>query len=116
MADIRRLERTLGETVTWNKARRNFLAKFIVTKRERLEKLLALLTVAFCWADIIGQWLARTNPIKIKKHGRLAKSLFRQGFDYLRPANFRRPFRTKTFSVASDNFSFVPQTLNRIKL
>ena len=30
MADIRRLERTLGENVTWNKARINFLAKFII--------------------------------------------------------------------------------------
>jgi hypothetical protein len=55
-----------------------------VTERERLEKLLALLTVAFCWAYLAGQWLARSNPIKIKKHGRLAKSLFRHGFDYLR--------------------------------
>jgi len=55
-----------------------------VTERERLEKLLALMTVAFCWAYIAGEWLARTTPIKIKKHGRLAKSLFRHGFDYLR--------------------------------
>jgi len=30
MADIRRLERTLGENVTWNKARINFLAKFVI--------------------------------------------------------------------------------------
>ncbi len=30
MADIRSLERTLAENVTWNKARRNFLAKFVV--------------------------------------------------------------------------------------
>ncbi len=55
-----------------------------VTERERLEKLLALLTVAFCWAYMAGDWLARTSPIKIKKHGRLAKSIFRHGFDYLR--------------------------------
>lgn len=55
-----------------------------VTERERLEKLLALLTVAFCWAYLAGEWLARTSPIKIKKHGRLAKSLFRHGFDHLR--------------------------------
>ncbi|HYE75018.1 MAG TPA: IS4 family transposase [Blastocatellia bacterium] len=55
-----------------------------VTKRERLEKLLALLTLAFCWAYITGEWLARATPIKIKKHGRLAKSLFRHGFDHLR--------------------------------
>jgi hypothetical protein len=55
-----------------------------VIKRERVEKLLALLTVAFCWAYLAGEWLARTTPIKIKKHGRLAKSLFRHGFDHLR--------------------------------
>lgn len=30
MADMRRLERTLAENVTWNKARINFLAKFTV--------------------------------------------------------------------------------------
>src|SRR5215213_5440285 len=30
MADIRHLERTLAENVTWNKARLNFLAKFIL--------------------------------------------------------------------------------------
>ena len=55
-----------------------------ITERERLEKLLALLTLAYCWAYLAGQWLARTVPIKIKKHGRLAKSIFRHGFDYLR--------------------------------
>lgn len=55
-----------------------------ITEKERLEKLLALMTLAYCWAYIAGQWLTRTNPIKIKKHGRLAKSLFRHGFDYLR--------------------------------
>ncbi len=55
-----------------------------ITERERLEKLLALMTVAFCWAYLAGEWLAHANPIKIKKHGRLAKSLFRHGFDYLR--------------------------------
>lgn len=55
-----------------------------VSRRERLEKLLALLSIAFCWAYLAGEWLAQTNPIKIKKHGRLAKSVFRHGFDYLR--------------------------------
>ena len=55
-----------------------------ITKRERLEKLLALLTIALCWAYMTGEGLARSNPIKLKKHGRLAKSLFHHGFDYLR--------------------------------
>lgn len=68
-----------------------------VIKKERLEKLLALLTVAFCWAYIAGQWLARTSPIKIKKHGRLAKSLFRHGFDYLRRILCNQDCLTKRF-------------------
>ena len=55
-----------------------------LTEKERLEKLLALMTLAYCWAYLAGQWLARAKPIKIKQHGRLAKSLFRHGFDYLR--------------------------------
>jgi len=55
-----------------------------LTHKERLEKLLALVTLAFCWAYIVGEWLAKTEPLKIKKHGRLAKSVFRHGFDYLR--------------------------------
>src|SRR5215210_5857364 len=68
-----------------------------VTERERLEKLLALLTLAFCWAYIAGVWLARTTPIKIKKHGRLAKSLFRHGFDHLRRILCNQDCPTKRF-------------------
>jgi hypothetical protein len=68
-----------------------------VTRWERLEKLLALMTVAFCWAYIAGEWLARTTPIKIKKHGRLAKSLFRHGFDYLRRILCNQDCRPKRF-------------------
>jgi hypothetical protein len=68
-----------------------------VTERERLERLLALLTVTFCWAYIVGEWLARSNPIKIKKHGRLAKSLFRHGFDYLRRILCNQDCLTKRF-------------------
>ena len=68
-----------------------------VTRRERLEKLLALMTVAYCWAYIAGEWLARTNPVKIKKHGRLAKSLFRHGFDYLRRILCNQDCLTKRF-------------------
>lgn len=51
---------------------------------ERLSKLLALLTIALCWALTTGEWLTSQTPIVIKKHGRLAKSIFRTGFDHLR--------------------------------
>ena len=51
---------------------------------ERLSKLVALMTLALCWAVKTAEWLHRTSPIKVKKHGRLVKSIFRYGLDHLR--------------------------------
>ncbi|MGL5075574.1 MAG: IS4 family transposase [Waterburya sp.] len=51
---------------------------------ERLSKLIALMSLALCWAVKTGEWLHQLNPIKVKKHGRQAKSIFRYGLDYLR--------------------------------
>lgn len=50
---------------------------------ERIEKLIALLAIALSWAYLIGLWVAKQTPIKIKKHGRKEKSFFRCGLDYL---------------------------------
>ena len=55
-----------------------------LTDVERLSKLLALLSLALCWVFLIGEWLHQLKPLRLKKHGRKAKSLFRYGFDYLR--------------------------------
>jgi hypothetical protein len=55
-----------------------------VTDPERLQKLVALLALSFCWAVVVGAWLAAQKPLKVKKHGRRCKSLFRHGLDYLR--------------------------------
>ena len=52
---------------------------------ERLERLLALLALAFGWAHRTGVWMAEHVRVLrlIAKHGRRAKSLFRLGLDYL---------------------------------
>lgn len=55
-----------------------------VVHPERLKKLIALLALTFCWAHVVGEWLTQQKPLKIKKHGRLAVSIFRHGFDHLR--------------------------------
>lgn len=55
-----------------------------LTHPERIRKLIAVLAIAFCWAHRVGEWLAQHQPLKIKKHGRPARSIFRYGFDYLR--------------------------------
>ena len=54
------------------------------TDSKRLSKLIALMTLALCWAIKTGEWLHQLQPIKVKKHGRLAKSVFRCGLDHLR--------------------------------
>jgi len=50
---------------------------------ERLKKL-ALLTLAFCWAHRVGEWVVKHQPLKIKKHRRKVRSIFRAGLDHLR--------------------------------
>lgn len=49
----------------------------------KIGKLVGILGIAFVWAYQMGEWLNEIQPIKIKKHGRKAKSLFRHGLDYL---------------------------------
>jgi len=61
-----------------------------LTKPERIDKLLAVLAIAFAWAHIIGEWLHEQKPLKVKNHGRPIKSIFRYGLSKLRNvlANF----------------------------
>ena len=54
-----------------------------LNERERIEKLIALLAIAFAWAFLVGRWLAQHKPLKIKKHGRKEQSLFGYGADHL---------------------------------
>lgn len=53
-----------------------------LTDIERIAKLVALVMVAFVWAYKAGIFLNEICPIKIKKHGRKAKSLFKYGLTY----------------------------------
>jgi hypothetical protein len=55
-----------------------------LTDGPRIEKLIALLSIAFCWVHLVGEWVHEEKPIKIKKHGRKACSFFHCGLVYLR--------------------------------
>lgn len=55
-----------------------------LTNGERVSRLLGLLNLAFCWSLLAGQLVCQRKPLKLKKHKRLEKSVFRTGFDYLR--------------------------------
>lgn len=55
-----------------------------LTNGQRIEKLIALLAIAFCWVHLVGEWVHEQKPIKIKKHGRKACSFFHCGLVHLR--------------------------------
>jgi len=50
-----------------------------LTELDRIEKLLALLAIAFCRAHLLGEWLHEQKPIPIKSHHRPAIRIFRCG-------------------------------------
>jgi Transposase DDE domain len=72
-----------------------------ITNRLRLKRLLAVMVIAFCWAHRTEEWQhENVKPIKVKKHQRLSKSIFRLGLDLLRTALIHLNFElssVKTF-------------------
>ena len=69
-----------------------------MTELDRIEKLMAVLAIAFCWAHKVGEWKAHTRKaISFKKHCnglRPQNTFFRYGFDYLRDI-ILNPFNQK---------------------
>lgn len=56
-----------------------------ITHHDRLNALLTVVALAACWAYRVGEWrIDQGHLIKIKKHGRPEKSLFRHGLDQIR--------------------------------
>lgn len=58
-----------------------------LTQLERIEKLMALLVVGFCWAHKVGEWRAELRPIKWNQYRdskRPQFSFFRYGLDWIR--------------------------------
>jgi hypothetical protein len=55
-----------------------------LTDSMKLKKLIAILSIAFSWAFLVGLFLSHQKIIKLKKHCRPEKSIFRLGFDKLR--------------------------------
>lgn len=56
---------------------------------DKIEKLLFVLSIAVCWAYKTGELQVRKVAIRIKKHGRKAKSVFRVGIDLIRRLLFK---------------------------
>ncbi len=76
-----------------------------LTCGKRVGNLLSLLTLATVWGLLAGEIAARRTPPKIKKHGRLEKSVFRLGLETLRncfcqmTTNFRQRQRFQQLTL-----------------
>jgi transposase len=61
-----------------------------ITDPDKIEKVLFVLAIAFCWAYRMGDIQDQIKAIEIKTHGRKARSLFREGLNLIRRAIFGR--------------------------
>ena len=55
----------------------------------KIEKLVFVLAIAFCWSYRVGEIKVQNSPTEVKAHGRKAKSIFREGLDLIRRSLFR---------------------------
>ena len=55
-----------------------------LTDIERIEKLVSLVTIAFCWAYLVGIYLHENHkPIRMLNNGKKAKSFFKYGLTFI---------------------------------
>lgn len=72
-----------------------------LTKRDRVEKLMALLAMACAWMHKIGEWRAEKKPIRFKCYAnglqRPQYSYFRYGLDFIRDLLFKAGRKMQKF-------------------
>jgi hypothetical protein len=62
-----------------------------IIHRGRIKKLIAVLTIAFCWAHLTGEWRNQQEKvIRLKKHGRPQCSFFRYGLEWISERLYKR--------------------------
>lgn len=77
-----------------------------LTELERIDKLVVLLAIGFCWAHKIGEWRAILRPIVWNKYQRSVNnglrpqySYFRYGFDWIRGLLLQLKNSAKEFRI-----------------
>lgn len=86
-----------------------------MTAPARIDKLLAVMTIAFAWSYRAGEVFSEVEPIAIKSHGDKAKSYFRHGYDYLRKLVINFCDRSSEFFKSLDIIKSGKQSHNLLK-
>lgn len=80
---------------------------------DRIEKMMALLTVGLCWAHKIGEWRSERKSIRFGKHRdsiRPQNSYFRLGLDFIREI-LLNPFKKKAKFTRCINVLMPPKLI-----
>lgn len=88
-----------------------------LTKLARIEKLMALLAIGFCWAHKIGEWYAIKRPIRWNLHKgtrRPQYSYFRYGLDFIRDILLQTARKTLPFKRCLQQL--LPPTANNLEI
>ena len=64
---------------------------------DRLDKLICVLIMSYCWAYKVGLWRHEQKPIKVLKHNRKARSIFSYGMEWLSDQLFSQNIMTDEF-------------------
>lgn len=76
-----------------------------VTDFERLSRIFTVMAITLCWVHNIGEMLNYQKEIRVKKHGRKAKSIFRLGLEQLAHVISSISFKKKEFELMVELFS-----------
>jgi len=77
-----------------------------LSANEKIDSLMAILSLAFVWSHTIGEWLSDKKPIKTLKHGRKAKSIFLYGLEYLAEVFLNYEHRSRELAFVFRKFEF----------
>ncbi len=77
-----------------------------MSANEKIDSLIAILSLAFVWSHNIGEWLNDKKPIKLLKHGRMAMSIFLYGLEYLSEILLNYDSREKDLAFVFSRFQF----------
>lgn len=77
-----------------------------LTNQDRMKKLVAIFSIAFCWCYKIGIQQNKETPIKLKNHDRPSMSLFRLGLNV-----FHETIRQVVFFAKPHGFNYLLEFL-----
>lgn len=77
-----------------------------MSKDYKIDSLVSILSIAFVWCHLLGEWIMDKKPIKTLKHGYRAKSIFLSGLEFLADVFLNYEFKRQELSFVFSKLKF----------